>query len=197
MRAKRAPSYSPRTRTLTSASSRPCLRTACTTAIAKHAPSDASSNSVGLGPVSVPPDFVGSSTSTSKPRIGILYRYPPSHEAVISSMASESSSSAPAGPLSAPLPEHVRVVNVGLSLFGDAVRAQGAEAVDVDWRIPAGGQEGLVGALTRLYGRHAEQVDRANREAVRRLDEGVRSEEHTSELQSPCNLVCRLLLEKK
>src|SRR5256885_10023581 len=29
-------------------------------------------------------------------------------------------------------------------------------------------------------------------------DETVRrSEEHTSELQSPCNLVCRLLLEKK
>src|SRR5256885_11596141 len=26
---------------------------------------------------------------------------------------------------------------------------------------------------------------------------GERSEEHTSELQSPCNLVCRLLLEKK
>src|SRR5256885_12967969 len=42
--------------------------------------------------------------------------------------------------------------------------------------------------------------------AVGRVDEfccGVafrhadRSEEHTSELQSPCNLVCRLLLEKK
>src|SRR3989454_1190117 len=29
------------------------------------------------------------------------------------------------------------------------------------------------------------------------VDSGVRSEEHTSELQSPCNLVCRLLLEKK
>src|ERR1022692_1997957 len=27
--------------------------------------------------------------------------------------------------------------------------------------------------------------------------ERLRSEEHTSELQSPCNLVCRLLLEKK
>src|SRR5256885_11671577 len=27
--------------------------------------------------------------------------------------------------------------------------------------------------------------------------EDLRSEEHTSELQSPCNLVCRLLLEKK
>src|SRR2546426_7666873 len=36
----------------------------------------------------------------------------------------------------------------------------------------------------------------------RRLSQGYaiayhRSEEHTSELQSPCNLVCRLLLEKK
>src|SRR2546426_4101995 len=29
------------------------------------------------------------------------------------------------------------------------------------------------------------------------LAQAVRSEEHTSELQSPCNLVCRLLLEKK
>src|SRR5256885_12168923 len=28
-------------------------------------------------------------------------------------------------------------------------------------------------------------------------EKGQRSEEHTSELQSPCNLVCRLLLEKK
>src|SRR5256885_16732541 len=29
------------------------------------------------------------------------------------------------------------------------------------------------------------------------MGQGPRSEEHTSELQSPCNLVCRLLLEKK
>src|SRR5256885_3374629 len=36
--------------------------------------------------------------------------------------------------------------------------------------------------------------------AARRTDlvhSRLRSEEHTSELQSPCNLVCRLLLEKK
>src|ERR1039457_3112290 len=32
---------------------------------------------------------------------------------------------------------------------------------------------------------------------VRTFHYGFRSEEHTSELQSPCNLVCRLLLEKK
>src|SRR5256885_11507009 len=32
---------------------------------------------------------------------------------------------------------------------------------------------------------------------VLRFKVPFRSEEHTSELQSPCNLVCRLLLEKK
>src|SRR2546426_5593478 len=40
------------------------------------------------------------------------------------------------------------------------------------------------------------RAERAERGAV----DGAavrRSEEHTSELQSPCNLVCRLLLEKK
>src|SRR2546426_12805131 len=35
------------------------------------------------------------------------------------------------------------------------------------------------------------------RDLVSRLLPRQRSEEHTSELQSPCNLVCRLLLEKK
>src|SRR5256885_5826183 len=41
--------------------------------------------------------------------------------------------------------------------------------------------------------------DDATEEALRRTSElaARRSEEHTSELQSPCNLVCRLLLEKK
>src|SRR5256885_3463021 len=36
--------------------------------------------------------------------------------------------------------------------------------------------------------------EEAQREVAHSL---TRSEEHTSELQSPCNLVCRLLLEKK
>src|SRR5688500_20288422 len=35
------------------------------------------------------------------------------------------------------------------------------------------------------------------RERRQLLECGERSEEHTSELQSPCKLVCRLLLEKK
>src|SRR2546426_4761603 len=40
-------------------------------------------------------------------------------------------------------------------------------------------------------------TQRAVDPAVAALQVAERSEEHTSELQSPCNLVCRLLLEKK
>src|SRR2546426_3002624 len=41
------------------------------------------------------------------------------------------------------------------------------------------------------YALHAQRI-------LRGKERGAdRSEEHTSELQSPCNLVCRLLLEKK
>src|SRR2546426_5836255 len=68
---------------------------------------------------------------------------------------------------------------------------------------------------TTLFRSHAARVRRAEAElraaleggprkaaeaelARRGADESLRrSEEHTSELQSPCNLVCRLLLEKK
>src|SRR5438876_5515935 len=38
---------------------------------------------------------------------------------------------------------------------------------------------------------------RSTSEECRQIDERERSEEHTSELQSPVHLVCRLLLEKK
>src|SRR2546426_6551474 len=48
-------------------------------------------------------------------------------------------------------------------------------------------------SLPRSRGPRPPRVIRQPRRARR----GGRSEEHTSELQSPCNLVCRLLLEKK
>src|SRR5256885_5025640 len=37
----------------------------------------------------------------------------------------------------------------------------------------------------------------AHADLAKTKQSATRSEEHTSELQSPCNLVCRLLLEKK
>src|SRR5256885_10904843 len=49
---------------------------------------------------------------------------------------------------------------------------------------------------TRVSG-SAAPLSRARCELVEGTAVEDRSEEHTSELQSPCNLVCRLLLEKK
>src|SRR2546430_3243429 len=53
----------------------------------------------------------------------------------------------------------------------------------------------------RPYWRHGRiqrtVVDGRAAELVREFDVRTRSEEHTSELQSQSNLVCRLLLEKK
>src|SRR5256885_11374879 len=62
-------------------------------------------------------------------------------------------------------------------------------------------------AVARRCGGRVSDAARIPRAGVRRRTGGAephrpglgqpRSEEHTSELQSPCNLVCRLLLEKK
>ena len=71
------------------------------------------------------------------------------------------------------LPERVEVVNVGLERFETAVRDQGAPAVGVDWRIPAGGDAEAVAALARLLGPASDRVDAANAEVIDRLDRGV------------------------
>ncbi len=67
----------------------------------------------------------------------------------------------------------VEVVNVGLPMFADAVRAQDRPVQHVEWRVPAGGDPAAVRALTSLYGEHAATIDEANAEVVRRLDSGV------------------------
>ncbi|WP_394932670.1 DUF1116 domain-containing protein [uncultured Ilumatobacter sp.] len=71
------------------------------------------------------------------------------------------------------LPSEAKVVNVGLPLFEQAVRDQGASAVGVEWRIPAGGDAVVVAALARLLGPKAALIDTANAEVVRRLNDGV------------------------
>ena len=73
------------------------------------------------------------------------------------------------------LPTDVSVVNVGLPMFADSVRDQGRPVQQVDWSPPAGGDADLVAALTRVYGPRAAEIDAANAEVVRRLDEGVPS----------------------
>src|SRR5688500_19818697 len=67
-----------------------------------------------------------------------------------------------------------------------------------DWRFCGPGDAQAKGAVERLQG-YLETSFEPGRRFANQLDFQLqlRSEEHTSELQSPCNLVCRLLLEKK
>ena len=71
------------------------------------------------------------------------------------------------------LPREVNVANVGLGLFADAVAQQGRPVVQVDWRIPGGGDAEVVAALRRTFGPHADMIDRANAEVFQRLDRGA------------------------
>src|SRR5256885_10708541 len=67
----------------------------------------------------------------------------------------------------------------------EAVELLGIEGKDVE----APGEEDIENRPARHLQRDSHGLDGAGGQ--------LRSEEHTSELQSPCNLVCRLLLEKK
>src|SRR5256885_10066603 len=51
--------------------------------------------------------------------------------------------------------------------------------------------------ISRILDRQLLRQGRGFRKSFFARVQNDRSEEHTSELQSPCNLVCRLLLEKK
>ncbi len=71
---------------------------------------------------------------------------------------------------SASVLERVHAVNVGLESFAAAVRAQGADAVDVDWRPPGGGDPEVVALLRRAWGAHGERIDAANAAALRAIE---------------------------
>src|SRR5256885_10687879 len=62
-------------------------------------------------------------------------------------------------------------------------------------------RSGVVGAIDLERGARIDELRGMRAEGIQGLPPLAvfldRSEEHTSELQSPCNLVCRLLLEKK
>ena len=55
----------------------------------------------------------------------------------------------PAAPLAC-LHEKITALNVGLESFTDSLTAQGATAIQVDWRPPAGGNPRLAGILARM-----------------------------------------------
>ena len=64
------------------------------------------------------------------------------------------------------LGEKLKIVNVGVRSFYECVRAQGAEAIHVDWRPPAGGDPKLARLLEKFD--HPE-IDEANKKAVEKI----------------------------
>src|SRR5256885_5691733 len=77
------------------------------------------------------------------------------------------------------------------TLFPYTTLFRSAERGDDEWRAEDDRDD-----LIELQIAQRHEIERRGDEQQRRASE-LRSEEHTSELQSPCNLVCRLLLEKK
>src|SRR5256885_8661309 len=65
------------------------------------------------------------------------------------------------------------------------------------WGYVRGGMGGISDALAAAARARGAEIRTSSPVARILTRDGRRSEEHTSELQSPCNLVCRLLLEKK
>src|SRR5688500_19431080 len=65
------------------------------------------------------------------------------------------------------------------------------------FRSRAGEHEQRSGEHDRVGRKRRDHVLEARGDEEQHERPHTRSEEHTSELQSPCNLVCRLLLEKK
>src|SRR5688500_15071102 len=81
------------------------------------------------------------------------------------------------------------------SILAEYWRSKGANRIEgTPYKIEGIGQDKLPGTLDMsLVDDYRTVSDKESFAMARRL----RSEEHTSELQSPCNLVCRLLLEEK
>src|SRR2546426_4523673 len=87
-----------------------------------------------------------------------------------------------------------KVVAPGLVDVHVHLREPGNEDVET---IASGARAAAAGGFTTVCAMPNTDPVTDNQAAVGFIVRQSRSEEHTSELQSPCNLVCRLLLEKK
>src|SRR5438876_5366903 len=75
--------------------------------------------------------------------------------------------------------------------------AQGKGTIKIASQSPLSGGQAALGEGIKLGAQLAVEKFKGPLEKMGYKVEFVRSEEHTSELQSPVHLVCRLLLEKK
>ena len=81
-------------------------------------------------------------------------------------------------------------------MLGDSETTEAANALLVE--VSASGEVQVIGGNTSVTSPTTTADDSDDADTAHTSSKSTpRSEEHTSELQSPCNLVCRLLLEKK
>src|SRR5256885_15257392 len=78
------------------------------------------------------------------------------------------------------------------SVFGKENTADPRNRSDGSKLAGTGRRRGRSGKIGRPTGRATSVPEHARRGQLRAAQDPSRSEEHTSELQSPCNLVCRL-----
>src|SRR5258708_22413606 len=94
-----------------------------------------------------------------------------------------------------PSPQGLTVVRLGL---GGRIRGEGLSRATPASRTAAGAHSAwarIPGSFSRSGKRHEVSAERGHHRRRRPDRLCARSEEHTSELQSPDHLVCRLLLE--
>ena len=60
-------------------------------------------------------------------------------------------SSSKAGKGSDILGQEMRVINIGLDIFKEALEAQGVKTIQVDWEVPAKGDEKVLEILKKMY----------------------------------------------
>ena len=60
-------------------------------------------------------------------------------------------SSSKAGKGSDILGQEMRVINIGLDIFKEALDAQGVKTIQVDWEVPAKGDEKVLEILKKMY----------------------------------------------
>src|SRR5205807_7140771 len=88
--------------------------------------------------------------------------------------------------------------NVDLTTFYDSFPKLGETVFGKRFDLGFGGKGANQAVAARLCGANVAIVAKVGNDLFGPATiKNFRSEEHTSELQSPCNLVCRLLLEKK
>lgn len=63
----------------------------------------------------------------------------------------------------------LQVLNLGLENFAENAATAGASSVQVDWRLPAGGNRDLVEAMDKLTSNPAVDIEKANAEGLRRI----------------------------